>query len=91
MCEAFGESKPPRQAGAYESGGKPPFDSAQDRPHSKDLLACCDDCCGEGCFFVGEDCAQVEDQAIVFDAGNHGWAGGGFAKAVFERGWGELR
>jgi hypothetical protein len=31
----FGESKPPQQAGAHESGGEPPFDSAQDKPHSK--------------------------------------------------------
>ena len=81
--EAFGESKPPRRAGAYESGGKP--------PHSKDSLACCDDCCGEGGFFVGEDCAQIEDYVIVFDTGNHWWAGGGFAKAGFECGWGEVR
>jgi hypothetical protein len=26
--------KPPRQAWAYESGGKPPFGPAQDKPHS---------------------------------------------------------
>ena len=32
----YGTPKPPpRQAGAYESGGKPPFGSAQDKPHSK--------------------------------------------------------
>jgi hypothetical protein len=30
--DAFGESKPPQQAGDYESGGKPPFDFAQDKP-----------------------------------------------------------
>ncbi len=53
LSDAFDESESPRRAGAYESGGKP--------PHSKDSLACCDDCCGEGGFFVGEDGAQVED------------------------------
>ena len=57
----------------------------------RDSVACCDDCCGEGGFFVGEDCAQVEDEAIVFDARDYWRAGGGFAKAGFEGGWGELR
>lgn len=31
----FAEFKPPQRAGAYESGGKPPFDFAQDKPHSQ--------------------------------------------------------
>ena len=50
-------------------------------------MACCDDCCGEGGFFVGEDCAQIEDEAIVFDARDYWRPGGGFAKAGFEGGW----
>jgi hypothetical protein len=35
----FAESKPSRQAGANESGGKLPFGSAEDKPHSKRTYA----------------------------------------------------
>ena len=88
LREAF--AGPPRQAGAWESGGEPPHSiwavpSAEQSMDAglrwilKDSLACCDEGCGEGGFFVGEDGAEVEDEAIVFDTRNDGRAACGFA------------
>ena len=33
-----GKKTAPGKPGVYESGGRPPFDSAQDEPHSKGSL-----------------------------------------------------